>query len=141
MGRKLARIAQLAVWVGPAVASAGCGRGSTATSRAVATAATVAALEVAAAAVSKSTSGCYTTCSYGTECNEATGLCEARSDCVGGGASATCGKTPEYVQATSGTAPRPTPAAEEPIDDSCAGFCLASERCVVYRGDLDCVPR
>lgn len=136
---EIARIALVTL----AVTGASCTKGSGSVGRAVATAATVAAVEVAAAAANRGITGCYTTCGYGTQCDESTGLCVPQGECVSNQLNsngANCGKTPEYLQATSCTAPA-AGAPAEPIDDSCAGFCLSTEKCVVYRGDLDCVPR
>jgi hypothetical protein len=122
------------------ISTISCASGSGAWGNAVAKAATVAAVEVAAAAANRGITGCYVSCGGGTVCNEETGLCVPQAECVSTGIrgrGAGCGKTPGYLDATKAVA-SPSEAVE---DDSCAGFCLSTERCVVYRGDLDCVPR
>ncbi len=65
---------------------------------------------------------------------------EAPHTCVAEGTdSASCGRTPEYLERI--TYEYRSPTDDPPFDDSCAGMCLSTETCVVYRGDLDCVPR
>jgi hypothetical protein len=97
------------------------------------------ALAVAGAAINRATYGCYTPCGYGTVCDPNSGTCVARSDC--GPTDPGCTRSEAYLEATAPDAGPAPPASSSAIDESCAGFCLSTERCVVYRGDLDCVPR
>lgn len=86
---------------------------------------------VAQAAIQRAaTGGCWAQCEMGTRCNETTGLCE-----------------PVETFVSPSGAPSPPPSADpatvaEPEDETCAGYCLSDERCVVIpNGDVDCVPR
>jgi hypothetical protein len=86
------------------------------------------AAAVTEAAVQRAVTGsCWGQCEYGTRCDEKAGLC---------------------VPVESWTGPAPPPplpsasAATPEPDDSCAGYCLEDERCVlVPNGDVDCVPK
>ncbi len=73
------------------------------------------------------TDSCWGQCEYGTRCVEKTGLCVP-------------------VESWTGPPPPPTapPATATPgvADDSCAGYCLEDERCVIVpNGDVTCEPK
>ena len=141
MGSRVGSAVSLAAWLALTMTAISCTKGSGQWGNAVAKAATVAAVEVGAAAANRGLTGCYTTCGFGTICDEETGLCVPQGECVSAGVrgrGADCGKTAKYLEATATTNVTP---ASELFDDSCAGFCLSSEKCVVFRGDLDCVAK
>lgn len=93
-----------------------------------------AGMAAAAMPLHQAITGCLTQCGYGTGCDEATG---------------TCVDLEELAKQRRANPPKvagdpnqpPPPAIPFAYDDSCAGMCMSDERCVMLRGELDCVPR
>lgn len=113
--------------------AAGCGGGADASAKTM-HAVINAGTAVAAMPIHQAITGCVTQCGYGTGCDEQTGLCVSLEELA---------KQGRAKPATASTDPAPATAVSQdlPFDDTCAGLCLSDERCVMYRGELDCVRR
>jgi hypothetical protein len=84
-------------------------------------------LAVAQAGFQRAVTGsCWAQCEMGTRCNESSGLCEPDES---------------FVKPVKAATPETQPSPVATADDSCAGYCLSDERCVlVADGDIQCVP-
>jgi hypothetical protein len=100
----------------------------------LANAAITVGMAAAAMPIHQAITGCVTQCGYGTGCDEETGTCKSLEEL----AKKRKAKTPLVAGDPNQSPAEPMPFA---FDESCGGMCLSDERCVMYRGDLECVLR
>jgi hypothetical protein len=112
---------------------AACGSGSQASNKMVNAAIDV-GIAAAAMPIHQAIYGCVTACAYGTGCDEATGTCVDLEELA---------KQQRNKQARVAGDPNqpPQPPLLGAYDEDCGGMCMSDERCVMYRGDLECVPK
>jgi hypothetical protein len=132
MGRSRARGVHAVILASIAALLSACG-GTDAPNKAVNAALNV-GIAAAAMPIHQAVYGCVTSCAYGTGCDEATGTCVPLEELA-----------KQQRAKTALVAGDPNQPPQPPIfgsfDEQCAGMCMSDERCVMIRGDLDCVPK